>query len=333
MTTTYYSDSAGSNTAPYDTWVKAATSIQTVADLAVAGDIVYARGTQTLAAPIDIDTNPGDVTDGFIKFIGCAAGGSVDGTWFVLNGDSAAANCLKETGGIDYIWIENFEFKNATADGFTWSTTYPDRWVVINCYSHDNVGSGFQLYRGIGRNSEFIRCLAESNGEDGFEYPYSGQHFFFCEAKLNSQDGWSLAGGSTFIGCISHNNTWKGIDCDGGDASVIFNCVVDENEDDGIEMDDGIILGSRITDNNDGGVDTHYGIVVNASMTALYGWCYLDNPDADGETGGNLLYAIPYNSVADTNETSGTEGYNDGGADDFNLTDSATLRSTAIALD
>lgn len=38
MATVYYVDPAGSNTAPYDTWAKAATALQTVADIVVAGD-------------------------------------------------------------------------------------------------------------------------------------------------------------------------------------------------------------------------------------------------------------------------------------------------------
>lgn len=39
--TTYYVDSAGSNTAPYDTWAKAATALATIAALDAAGDTVY----------------------------------------------------------------------------------------------------------------------------------------------------------------------------------------------------------------------------------------------------------------------------------------------------
>lgn len=46
--TTYYVDSAaGSNTAPYDTWAKAATLVATIAALDVAGDTVYVASTHS----------------------------------------------------------------------------------------------------------------------------------------------------------------------------------------------------------------------------------------------------------------------------------------------
>ena len=43
--TTYYVDSAGSNTAPYDTWAKAANALATIAAIDVAGDTIYCAST------------------------------------------------------------------------------------------------------------------------------------------------------------------------------------------------------------------------------------------------------------------------------------------------
>ena len=53
--TTYYVDSAaGSNTAPYDTWAKAATSLATIAAIDAAGDTVYVASTHSET----LGTNP-----------------------------------------------------------------------------------------------------------------------------------------------------------------------------------------------------------------------------------------------------------------------------------
>lgn len=49
--TTYYVDSAGSNTSPYDTWAKAANSIGTIAAIDAAGDTIYMANTHA-------ETNP-----------------------------------------------------------------------------------------------------------------------------------------------------------------------------------------------------------------------------------------------------------------------------------
>ena len=107
--------------------------------------------------------------------------------------------------------------------------------------------------------------------------------------------------------------------------------VIDENDDDGINVNGfTVVIGNRITDN---GKDTSgYGLnEAGATFDCLYGWNFFDGNDS-GATNGDVL-AIPYDSDTDTNETSGTEGYTDGANDDFNLTTSATLRSTAIELD
>lgn len=325
-------DTAGSNTSPYDTWAKAATSLQTVADLAVAGDIVYCRGTQTLTAPIDYDTNSGSDASGFIKFIGCNAGGTVDGTKFILDGDSSAVNCILSVARF-YIWWENFEFKNATGSGWDATNVSFNRLVFINCISHNNGGDGWDIYYSSQPTSSiFIRCYAYSNGGDGFGQIYQGMPIFIlCISKNNTGGGFDQSAGhitaglGCYYGCVSHNNGLSGIKCYN---SVIFNSVIDENDDDGVNAFVGIniLIGNRLTDN---GKDTS-GYGLNAVNQTLYGWNFLLDNDSGATTG--KINAIRDGATADTNETSGTEGYNDGAADDFNLTSSATLRRTQIDL-
>jgi len=67
-----------------DSWEEALRGLQGAADLAVVGDIVYLRGTQTTTTTIDIDTNSGTNAGGWIKFIGCNSDGNVDGTRFTI---------------------------------------------------------------------------------------------------------------------------------------------------------------------------------------------------------------------------------------------------------
>lgn len=335
---TYYMDTAGSNTSPYDTWAKAATDLQTLLDLAVAGDICYCRGTQTLAAPLDVDTQTGDVVSGFIKFIGCAADGSVDGTRFVLDGNSAAANCLLAT-TMSYIWFENFELKLATGDGFD-ATGAADKWVWINCISHNNGTAGWDMY---GADEHiFIRSIAYSNTNDGWKDVYYYSKFFFCSAYGNADCGFDGSTGTiscVWIGCVATDNGdndkgWNELD----EHCVVFNCVIDgtnQTGEIGIHLNDltCIVLGCRIT-NLASGIDAD-------SMLGLYGWNYFHNNTAD-LANATLLANIPhdeeltnhYNAVDGSNkaDVDADDGFNDAANKDFNLKETRTLRKTAIGL-
>jgi len=329
--TTRYVDPAAAGADDGTSWTDAWTTLQSAADTAVAGDVVYCRGTETLSAAIDFDTNSGSAASGFIKFIGCNAGGSVDGTRFVLDGNSAATNCIL-LAAQKYIWWENLELKNATGAG--WDATNAN-WgccAFVNCYSHDNSGRGFDAYF-CNDGVVFIRCRAIDNGSDGFfDTYYSTTRFALCYSAGNSGAGFAVEGGvagQLFVGCVCHNNTDKGIDAEGGINAI--HCVLDENGADGIIQDTndylGLVLGCRITGNGDAAGE--YGLDVSAGRV-LYGWNFLVNNNSGAANG--YVDAIPDDADADTNETSGTEGYTDGANDDFNLTDSATLRSTAIEL-
>lgn len=325
-----YVDPAAAGASDGTSWTDAWPTLQTAADTAVAGDIVYCRGSQTLAAPINYNTQSGSNASGFIKFIGCAADGSVDGTKFVLDANSAAANCILLAAKI-YIWWENIEMKNATGDGWDATAAFYENLIFVNCVSHNNGGDGWDLYYSDTETLVFIKCYAYSNGGDGFGQTYKGLGFFlFCISKNNTGGGFdSTAAYASYIpvyyGCIAHNNGGCGFK---NPNHIILNCIADENDDDGIYQVSGIgvVVGNRITDN--GKDTTGYGL--NAVTRTLYGWNFLLDNDSGATTG--LIEAIRDGSDADTNETSGTEGYNDGANDDFNLTSSATLRRTQIDL-
>lgn len=323
---THYVDPAASGSNNGTSWTDAWTSLQSAADTAVAGDTVYCRGTQTLTATISFDTNAGTTTNGFIKFIGCNAAGNVDGTRYVLDASSVSNGISRD---VDYVWFENIEVHSAGADG--WELVSCNYGVFINCIARDNTQNGFDLY--YHGSDVYVRCNAHSNGGDGFFNAYASVLLLMCIARDNSGDGFQMPGSrvGNVWGCISHNNGGYGYFVDGTATQALINCIADENDNHGVYQRDCLLfglIGCRITDNGKGG--TGYGIQVDNA--AVCGWNFFAS-NADGPTNATgILDMIPYGATADTNETSGTEGYTDGAADDFNLTESATLRSQAIEL-
>jgi len=327
--TTYYVDPGASGANNGSSWTDAWTTVQSAFDTAVAGDIVYCRGAETLSVPIDIDTNSGSAASGHIKFIGCNASGNVDGTRYKLDGNSVASSCLYMAAQ-SFIWIENFELCNATGSGFDHTAAYYQNCVFINVISHDNGSHGFNLHYGASVSfTLLVRCQAYSNTSDGFYRSYNPVWFLFCESKDNGGYGFYLDNRyQILIGCLTHNNTNDGIYAASGlDGGLVLHSVIDGNGVQGCDVDISyfIIIGCRITNNS------NYGLDMTASNHGLYGWNVLLN-NTNGATTGAWV-AIPYDDDTDTNETSGTEGYTDRANNDFNLTDLATLRSEAIALD
>jgi len=342
MASPYYVDPAASGDNDGTTWANAWQTLQRAVDgtdgtQPIAGDTVYCRGTETLGVTCDFDGTEGTEADGFIKYVGCAADGTVDGTRYAMDGDSTAVNCIL-LAGKDYIWWENFEFYGATGAGWDRTSANWAGHVFINCISHDNGGDGFDLYYGSNTPiNTFIRCQSYSN-TSGWGASYRNAVFILCEAKDNSLDGFEgtmTSGPDIYIGCLAHNNGngTNGHGFDSGTYAVYFNCVSDENDDNGIDLQGGVasVIGCRLTDNGKGD-SSGYGLALPASKLAVYGWNFLLN-NATAATSGAGLTPIPYNDDADTNETAGTEGYTDAAADDYNLTAAATLRSTAIEID
>lgn len=333
---TYYVDPAAAGAANGTSWTDAWTTLQTAVDTAAAGDIVYCRGSQTLGAPIDIDQNNG-AANARIRVIGCNAAGNVDGTRFTLNGNSSAANCIAIAAAKGaYWWFENITFTAATGNGMSLAAGAGSATVWINCLASSNGGYGFNAYYApSGTTQIFVRCQSINNSSDGFYKPYYGVAYIACKASGNGGSGfWGGAVGSLNLvyGCVSHNNTTEGVDSDAGPI-IVVNSVIDENGSDGIFSDcatpkSSIVIGNRLTGNGTGG--TGYGILEGGTGYVVYGWNFFLNND--GVTSGDC-HAIASDADADTNETSGTEGYTDGDNDDFNLTSLATLRSVAIEID
>jgi hypothetical protein len=313
---TYYVDPAAGGANNGTSWTDAWTTMQSALDngAAAAGDLNYCRGTETLAATLDVDTNAGNATD-FIRFIGTNASGTVDGTKFVIDGNSAAATCL-DINGVDDITFENIECKNATSHGVT-ASGISSYYFFYNVHSHDNGGSGFNLTTNL-RTSRFLRCKAIDNTADGWEGLYLSSALF-CEATGNGAIGFdNVRNGGHIIGCIVHDNTSDGIRLSNVDDGVIMHCVIDANGGHGVNGSSTRILallGNRITNNTGDGLN-----ITNKGFEDFN--LYLSNANS-------IVAAADLIEIGNSLAT-GTEGYNDRANDDFNLTASATLRRTAV---
>ena len=303
-------------------WTNAWLTLQTALDTAVSGEIIYCRNTETLGAPLDVDTNSGGLTNGVIKIIGCNAAGNIDGTRFVIDAASTAANCIL-TDAQTHLWWENIELKGATGDNFD-ATGSADYWWWVNCISHNAGASGWDL-TSADRHG-FIRCKSYANGNDGWEFPGFTTRFFFCVAYDNTGTGWygnsgSGHGGHCFVGCIAHNNS------DGFYNStaenVFVNCIADSNATIGTQtaMDYSYVLMSRIT-NQAGAGD----IGLDAGDELVFiGYNVFDTNTSDIANTA-LRNLIPMDANTDTNEydPDADDGYNNLGNDDFNLKASRT---------
>lgn len=332
--TTYYCDSAGSNTAPYDTWAKAATGLQTILDIIAAGNVCYVRGTQTLSVgtPLDVDGASGSQAAGFCKFIGCAADGSVDGTRAIIDGVNLVAgeSCIYDNSGITtYYWWENIEIKNADGSGVDYNSA-SDVWVWVNCISHNNEVHGWD--QDAVDNHKFIRCQAYSNGSAGWANGEYGHWYVWCVATLNGTHGFHTQNSGYHLWCVSHaNGADAGEACYWGRAAMLLiNCVADA----GVvgvhaDLDGAVVLASRIT-NCTTGVDF-------SSELTYCGWNIFDGNTADlldpTAWSENGVYAAYFQLLNETNtnqsDDAGTSGapqhgdgedsYNDQANNDFNL--------------
>lgn len=330
---TYYVDPAATGLNDGLTWADAFTDMQSAVAVATSGDVVYCRGTQVLSTAITLSCSGS--TSGMIDWIGCNASGVDDGTRFVLDGNSVAANCLNSDGG-GYNQFKNFEITGATGNGVDDATSDSSSCVFINCKFHLNGGMGFNS--GSWGNSLFFRCSFDNNGSYGLQSNYVGtQKCFFCTFIGNGNDGYyqyiNTAYSSFIFGCIFADNSNYGLDLDYGGWNII-NCVIDGNGGGGINTDlsdcyRGVtFVGNRLTNNNgygfyDAGIGYFIGVVAHNFF----------NNNASGDFGTNIsLEGLLEDTGVDTNQYTGTIGYVDAANGDYNLTSDATMRRVPVTL-
>lgn len=118
---------------------------------------------------------------GYIRFIGVNSSWAIDGTRFILDGNSATANGLIFANAADLVWLQNAEVKNlagTTKNGFSFAATASSP-VLINCCSNNNTGSGFLI-----SNATFgiyFCCVAYNNAVCGFNSGTGSGRFFFLK--------------------------------------------------------------------------------------------------------------------------------------------------------
>jgi hypothetical protein len=312
MATYYvYPDATGANngTSGNDAWV----TFQTAVDTWSAGDIIYCRGTEILSAAINVDQAAGTAA-AMVQVIGVNASGVDDGTKFVLDGNSAATNCMD--GGKGHILWKNIECINSTGAGVDWGTTCFNQ-IFFRC-SFSNTGNAGYRGDGFDDYSIFVQCKFNGNTGNGHYYTDFGM-FFACTFNDNGGQGAQAPLSSYYIGCVSHNNTAAGLYSDQGMA---ISCVVDGNVD-GITTA-GLFnaLFCRITNNTGDGLH-----LAAAGDRIVENWNgFFSNGANYDVVAGSLIQQLGDSAAL------AAAGYTDAASDDFSLTDTAEMRRVATTI-
>lgn len=307
-----------------DNWTDAWTSLQSAADTAIAGDEVYCRGTQTLTAPIDFDTNSGSAASP-INYYGCASNGTLGGDYFTLDGDNKTYHGIRtQTNPIEYIHFHDFKFYQCD-DAKTTSTTLVDYWFWDHCLFDDNV-------RAIGDSNYndynfFYRCKFQNH--DGVTiYRIDNGKFLYCTFYDNAgivMD--AMSSGLKIQGCVFAGNTASRLIYTYSSSTDIDNCIFHGNTNTtqgciytgAYPFHHICITNCRFTNNNV--------VIDNSTYRRYISGCYFQ-----GNTTNVVGYVEDMGGLSVFNGTDTDYGYTDSASRDFNLVDSATLRSTAIEL-
>jgi hypothetical protein len=333
--TNYYVDPAAAGANNGASWANAWTNVQSAFDTAVAGDIVYCRGTQTVSTQIDIDTNSGTNASGPIRFIGCNSSGTNDGTRFVMDANGANIDILAPSGP-NQIWIENFEVKGSgNGNGINTGAGVGEKWFFNHCSFHDNGASGVRwdtTWRSI-----FFRCCFYNNTSNGVYCSTTVNAFLFCSMHNNSANGFNAGGTApgTIIGSLIYKNTLFGVTgfAPASGSAIFLMNTVDSNGGGGVLLDASTtyatFFGNRITNHSGVGI-----IGLNAnSAYMLRAFNYFEGNTIDIANAG-IGYDIGLNGAAADlfNQSNTTQGYTSLvlGSQDYNLRSDASMRRTAI---
>lgn len=287
---------------------------------------------------IDINTNTGGTTTGFITYIGVNALWTRDGTRAIVNVNGANIRGLTYSGVLNGLWFENIEVKSCggTRSGF-YLGSVSSSLVFVNCCGNSNGGSGFEGSPG----GVFARCVAYGNTDCGFNSSGSGHTaFIFCCARDNGADGFKgySTGTDVFLGCLAYDNGDDGFS--NIYAFLMAFCVSNGNADDGVEMATGasgyihLLVGNRIT--NHSGVGD-IGLNASSKMVLTLGNYFEDN-DGNNIQNDSRHYNISIVGAGTTSNVEDQANVNEGyvnlvdGAQDFNLRSDASLRRLSVPI-
>ncbi len=278
------------------------------------GDTVWCLGTDTISTSVTMDGNSGSVTTGYVKFIGVSSLSPVmnNGTKAIIDANSTAVNCVN-TASANYIWIENFEFTGATADGWLGSSGGDN--LVFNNVDFDNNGAEGYDDNDQSDNNRFFFCRFFLNTSDGVFRSANSLHAW-CSAYNNGDNGFHIDSGdrAILIYCLAFDNGDSDSNITGDAYLFVLSCVVDgtgQTGETGIAPDnDSVVLATRITNlatGYDGGTD---------NQISAYNLFHNNTTDINGA----YVQQLNYNGV-DTNkfDPDADDGYNDASSDDYNL--------------
>lgn len=319
MATHYCDADLGTGNNDGSDWDNAFKTFQAAVDHCGAGDVCYCKGTDTLGATVNIDTNAGTNAGGFIKYIGCNSSGDVDGEHrFVLDANGGSFSVVTFTSTAKMVWMENIEFKNTASGAYHGVTGASETIgnVFINCCAN-GCQNGFSL--GNFSYNTMIQCVAYSNDSIGFSTVTGGSRCIMCASHDNADDGFT--GPGIYIGCISHANTEEGY-AGLTATTVIMNCVTDSNGGNGIEIANfttlygPLLLANRIT-NHSGAGDVGLTCAADGNdEPVIYGWNAFDT-NKDHIANETISQPILVDSA-----TLGKSGYGTTDSNDYNNEDS-----------
>lgn len=217
-----------------------------------------------------------------------------------VDAKQSAGRCVNMRSTID-CQLHNIETKNAddtTVNGDGVYLANADGATLFRVYSNSNDGHGIRSASdasGTLVSCEFIHCLAEGNGIDGFHMEPPGNYCSFdhCRASTNGGSGFLFeavvsedSDGLTVSNCIAFSNTADGFQFvnDAGGSGTFFgiglcNCLARRNDDHGYFFDAGTtsdvlnhwsILGCRAIANDKNGLFIYRNVVDGAITGGIY---------------------------------------------------------------
>jgi len=327
---TNYVSAAGSETAPYDTWAKAAKSIQPAVDYAVEGNVVLvADGTYTVSSQILIITN-----NIILKSENGAGNVSIDGNStthpIYLRGNSvidgfSIINGIFPNGGGIFVHqnggtILNCIFTNNFATSSDGGAIRARGSLVSNCYFYangaENGGAVFMYYNSIVKDCIFINNLATNGGAIHCDGVDAGTVSDCVISNNNAKEGGGVFCNEinpviTNCSIIGNAALWGAGTLDG----TINNCTIIGNSakygGGGTRV--GTVNNCTISGNSSGqsGGGTHVTTVNNSTISGNYA----------GNSGGGV-----YNSTVNNSTISGNYAGGDGGG-----TFNATINNSTIS--
>ena len=232
--TTYYVATTGSNTSPYETWAKAANSIQTAIDAAGSSDVIIVgssdgHGAGTYTENVDVNKQLTIQSENGYSTTTIVAS-SADDHVFEVTDDNVTINGFSIYGatgggrvGICLTSVTNCTFENNRCG---WDGTHTNYYGIFmnassNCTINNNTASyntGQGIYLTSGNNNNLTSNIANNNGVDGI---------FLSSSLSNTLDGNTMS-----------NNTWDGIHMESSsNNNTLNNNTATYNEASGIVLD------------------------------------------------------------------------------------------------